>query len=141
MTESHPAEKARTMNYWLGRRLRRAREAANLSRRQLAAHIPGRKGEPVDVSTLSRLESGDTWTPHPDVTVATYGLLCEVDARLLWKQAASDFMRLGGTPHAGRELSAPERALLLAQGAAGQTPSDGRSEHMPTSIRSLRAGS
>src|SRR5690349_19695443 len=99
---SHPPEKARTMNYWLGRRLRLAREAANLSRRQLAAYIPGRKGEPVDVSTLSRFENGETWTPHPDVTVATYGLLCEVDARTLWREAAADFIELGDTPVAGR---------------------------------------
>ena len=120
---SHPPEKARTMNYWLGRRLRMAREAVGLSRRQLAAYIPGRKGDPVDVSTLSRFENGETWTAHPDVTVATYGLLCEVDARALWRDAADDFISMGDTPVAGRSLSSAERALLLARDAAGQTPS------------------
>lgn len=131
-----PDPKTRTMNFWLGRLLRELREERRVSRSQIAPHVPGREGKPVDVSTLSRFENGDTWTPSPDATVAAYARMCEADPRELWVRAANDFLRKGAAPIAGRQLTPQERALYLAEEARLRTqPSDGESPGKPTSNR------
>lgn len=130
------------MNFWLGSLLRDLRRERKISRSQIAPHVPGREGKPVDVSTLSRFENGETWTPSPDATVAAYARMCAADARELWVQAANDFLKKGGAPVAGRKLSSAERAMYLAEEAALRTePYSDESQDKPTSTRRKREGS
>ena len=121
------------MRFWLGRRLKQLRQEFGRSQRELAANIPGRKGQPLDTSTLSRFEKGETWTPEPDATVAVYAAMCGgKDPRQLWVEAATAFLNGGALPRGARRLSAAELALYLAQeGDLRSGPYDGESPDTP----------
>jgi hypothetical protein len=130
----------RTYNFWLGRTLRELRDSKKIARSEIAWHVPGEKGKPIDVSTLSHFENGKTFTRTPDSTVAAYALLCGVDdARDLWAEALRQWIKLGGVPMTGRNLTPAVRARLLAQEASQRTaPYAVESQDKPTSIRKRR---
>lgn len=135
MDASDAPELGRTMRYWLARACREARERTGQRRAEIAL-LAG-----IDPSTLSRFETFQTWPQNVDRVIVAYAYLCEIeDARSLWVQATRSFMKHGGVPLLG-ELSAAQRALLLAFEAAQRTSTHADEyQSEPISIQSRQAG-
>lgn len=134
-------EENRTFLFWLSKHLRELRECKDVSIADIAVLVDGRKtGKPINTSSLSRFENGESWPDRPDQTVAAYAYLCGYeDARELWKEAIERFIKKGGAP-AIEDLRSPGRALRLASEAAQRTrPYVAESPDKPTSIPRRRA--
>lgn len=111
-------QRSRTMVYWLGRTLREMRLAKGISARKVAALIPGKSGDTLDPSSVSRFENGEHWPTRPEEILFAYAYLCGVeDVRDLWQRAVADFIAKGGAP-TREDLSVAQRSELLALEAA-----------------------
>lgn len=101
------AHKARqpgtTLAYWIAQALRHQREAAGVSRANLALTLG------VSDATLKRLESGSKMPPDIEARVAAYAWILGLkDGRELWQQAVEDWVHHGKPPE-----------FQLAEGPAG----------------------
>lgn len=79
------------MSYWLGRVCREAREQRGVKRVHVAARLD------VNEQTIQRFEDGRL-PRDPDITVAAYGEVLDVDSRELWLDAARRFFEEGARP-------------------------------------------
>lgn len=129
------ATSADTMRYWLARTLRQTRESRGVSRDAIRMLVPGRDGNPMDISTLSRFENGQTWPREIDALVPAYALLCGIeDPRELWKQALADWLAKGAAPTVGQLSPALRSVMLAVEARQRQQPYDAESQGKPTSI-------
>jgi hypothetical protein len=113
---------ARTMLYWLGRRLRELRKAKGVSVSSLVQWVEGQgrgHGKPLDAGTVSNFETGKSWPRALDGLIAAYAAECGYeDGRKLWEEALANYMKFGGAPLPTRWPSSADRAVQLALEAA-----------------------
>jgi DNA-binding XRE family transcriptional regulator len=79
------------MSVWLGRVCREAREQRAVKRVHIAAKLD------VNEQTIGRFEAGRP-ARDPDLVVAAYGAVLDIDPRELWLDAARRYLEDGERP-------------------------------------------
>jgi hypothetical protein len=131
----------RTLLYWLGRELRLTRERSDpfWQMADLGREIPSGLGGHADSGSLSKFERGLAWPSYPDLIVAGYARVLEVDRRLIWQRALSKFKKQAGELPSEKPLYARAAVQTGARATPKNRPAAGESHDKPISSPNRRA--